>query len=438
VTGPLPASAADTGAAALLRAVDLMADGPVVWGRPVPARGPGVFIVELPATRATAPLELTRIGKWLELVPELRLDGERPTSRALAARLASFWIPSTRVVYIGATDGSLGGRVEAMVHTGLGERRPHPAAHWLQALVGLEKARIWWAPTTAVEEYEDAVLGAFADTVPAADRAALHDGTVILPFANLRTATGERKVTGLANSLVPGEATRPTPVGRVVVKEPGDAEGAGEQPKRRAAGGAVRRAPRPTTSAAGTAGAASASRATRPSLARAPRTSAAAAAAMGRPRDATYVSADGLARLQAEHDELVGTKRPEVIGRIKAAKELGDLKENADYSSAREEQSFLEGRIAAIEAVLRDATVIETPVGEAAARATIGSTVTVEEEDGTVSTFSIVGSTEAEPAVGRISNVSPVGRALMGRSAGDDVIVTTPRGEIRYRIRSLA
>jgi hypothetical protein len=216
VTGPQPASAADNGAAALLRAVDLMGDGPVVWGRPVATRGPGVFVVELPTTRATAPLELTRIGKWLERVPDLRLDGERPTSRTLAARMAAFWLPSTRVVYIGATDGSIAGRVEAMVHTGLGERRPHPGAHWLQALIGLELARIWWAPTPAVEEYEDALIGAFAATIPAAERAALHDTRVILPFANLRTTTGERKATGLSNSLVPADPVQATPAGRVV------------------------------------------------------------------------------------------------------------------------------------------------------------------------------------------------------------------------------
>jgi transcription elongation GreA/GreB family factor len=68
----------------------------------------------------------------------------------------------------------------------------------------------------------------------------------------------------------------------------------------------------------------------------------------------------------------------------------------------------------------------------------VGSTVTVEEDDGIQSTFAIVGSTEADPAAGRISNVSPVGRALIGRSAGDLVVVTTPRGEIRYRITDLA
>jgi transcription elongation factor GreA len=163
----------------------------------------------------------------------------------------------------------------------------------------------------------------------------------------------------------------------------------------------------------------------------------AAKAAPGRAREATYVSAEGLARLQAERDELVGTQRPAVIGRIKAAKELGDLKENADYSSAREEQSFLEGRITAIETVLRDATVIEAPVGDEAERVRVGSTVTVEEDDGTTSTFAIVGSTEADPASGRISNVSPVGRALMGQSTGDLVVVVTPRGDVRYKITEL-
>ena len=430
MTGSPPPEPAivDGSAAGLLRAVGLMADGPVVWGRPVPARVPGVFVIELPAPLPTAPIELTTIGKWLERVPDLRLDGLRPTSRGLAARLTAFWLPSSRVLFVGSTDGSIGGRVEAIRNTVLGERRPYAGGHWLHALRGLERARIWWAPTTAVEEYEDAVLGAFAATVPPAERAALRDVTVVLPFANLRTATGERKATGLSNSLVAADPRSPQPAGRVVQHPPGAAEGAGGLPTRRAAGGTIRRAPKPVgaTSAPGTTGAAP--RATRSS----------GTTPTGRAREATYVSADGLARLQAEHDELVGTRRPEVIGRIKAAKELGDLKENADYTAAREEQSFLEGRIAAIEATLRDATVIETPAGEAAKRVMVGSRVVVEEDDGTVTTFSIVGSAEADPTAGRISNVSPVGRALVGRSDGELVVVATPRGEIRYRITRLA
>ena len=419
-------SPADDGAAALFRAVGLMADGPVVWGRPVPTRSPGVFVVELPAALHHAPIELTRIGKWIEHVPDLRLDGGRPSSRALTARLESFWLPSTRVIFVGSTDGSIGGRIEAIRNTALGDRRPHPAGHWLHALTGMERARIWWSATTAVEEAEDALLTAFAETIPAAERAALHDRDVVLPFANLRTATGERKRTGLANSLVAGEPVRPTPATRVTELPPGEAEGASGLPPRRAAGGTVRRTPRPAPARTTTT--------TTPA-----RPAPAARRAPGdRPAtDTTWVSAEGIERLKAEHAELVGTKRPEVIGRIKAAKELGDLKENADYTSAREEQSFLEGRIAAIEATLRAATVIETPAGEAAERVTLGSTVTVEDETGGQMTFVVVGSAEADPAAGRISNVSPVGRALLGRSAGDDVLVAAPRGDVRYRIVAL-
>jgi transcription elongation factor GreA len=411
---------ASPGAADLLRSVGLLADGPVVWGRPLPARRAGVFLVELPEPRPSAPIELTRIGKWLEHVPDLRLDGARPSSRALAARLAAFWIPSARVLYVGSTEGSIGGRIEAIRNTSLGDRRPHAGGHWLHALTGLERARVWWAATDALEEYEDALFGAFAASVPASERLALPDQAVILPFANLRAATGERKATGISGSLLPGEPVPPAPPRRVVEVAPGDAEGAGPLPPSRAAGGTVRRGPRPK--------AAPSARPEPPAAAR--RTAASAA----RPTaDPTWVSADGLERLRAEHAELTGTRRPEVIARIRAAKELGDLKENADYAAAREEQSFLEGRIAAIEQTLREATVI-ADVTDRSGRATIGSTVTVSGEDGDPVTFTIVGSTEADPAAGRISNVSPVGRALLGSRAGEDVVVATPRGEARYRV----
>ncbi len=419
--------AADNGAAAIFRAVGLMADGPVVWGRPVPARGAGVFVIELPATLHHAPVEHTRIGKWLEHVPGLLLDGVHPTTRALASRLEAFWLPSTRVLFVGTTDGSIGGRVEAIRNTALGDRRPHAGGHWLHALTGLENARVWWAATLAVEESEDALLTAFAETIPAAERAALHDPTVVLPFANLRTATGERKKTGLGNSLVPAEPVRPTPAGRVVVMAPGAADGASGLPPTRAAGGTVRRPQRP-------AGATAARPRATPAT---PRSTAARRKPGDRPAtETTWVSAEGMEKLRAEHAELTGTKRPEVIARIKSAKELGDLKENADYSSAREEQSFLEGRIAAIEATLRVATVIETPA-EAHVRVTLGSTVEVEDESGGRMTFVVVGSAEADPAAGRISNVSPVGRALIGHADGDEVIVVAPRGEVRYRIVGL-
>jgi transcription elongation factor GreA len=419
-------AAADNGAAALFRAVGLMADGPVVWGRPVPSRSAGVFVIELPATLHHAPTELTRIGKWLERVPDLRLDGVHPTSRALAARLEAFWLPSTRVLFVGGTDGSIGGRIEAIRNTVLGDRRPHAGGHWLHTLTGLEQSRVWWAATAAVEEAEDALLTAFAETIPADEKAALHDTSFVLPFANLRTATGERKRTGLANSLIAADPVTPSPARRVVEVAPGAADGASGLPPSRAAGGTVRRAPRPAGASAA-----------RPRATPTVRSTAAKRAPGDRPpTETTWLSADGLERLRAEHVDLTTVRRPEVIGRIKAAKELGDLKENADYTSAREEQSFLEGRIATIESTLRVATVIEAPA-DTADRVVLGSTVTVEDEGGARMTFIVVGSAEADPGAGRISNVSPVGRALLGRSAGDDVAVAAPRGEVHYRIVEL-
>jgi transcription elongation factor GreA len=411
-------------AATLLRSVGLLADGPAVWGRPMRASGAGIFIIELPNPPATAPIELTRIGKWIEHVPTMRIDGEEATSKAVAARLAAFWIPSTTVLYIGTSQQSMAARVGAIERTVLGDRRPYAGGNWLKALRGLEGARVWWAGTDATEEYEDGLFGTFAAAVPEADRERLHDPKVVLPFANLRTTGGERKAHGLTGYLFPEEIVAPTPAGRVVEMPPGDAEGASGLGSSRAAGGTTRRTGRP------------------PAAPRAPR--AARAPASPRRRDAapagpprgepTYLSTEGIERLKLEHAELTGVRRPEVIARIKSAKELGDLKENADYSSAREEQSFLEGRIASIEALLRDATVIEAP--GANGRVDLGSKVSIEETDrpGEVTIYELVGTAEADPAGGRISNASPVGRALIGRRVGDTVAVRTPRGDVEYRI----
>jgi transcription elongation factor GreA len=149
-----------------------------------------------------------------------------------------------------------------------------------------------------------------------------------------------------------------------------------------------------------------------------------------------FLSADGMARLREEHAELTGTKRPEVIARIKSAKELGDLKENADYSSAREEQSFLEGRIKTIEALLRDATIIEAPTSAAGGRINLGSKVSIADPEtpSDVTVYELVGPPEADPTAGRISNMSPVGRALVGKTAGETVKVRTPRGDAEFLI----
>jgi transcription elongation factor GreA len=145
------------------------------------------------------------------------------------------------------------------------------------------------------------------------------------------------------------------------------------------------------------------------------------------------VSRAALDRMTAELDQLTRVRRPEVVARIKTAREHGDLKENAEYHAAREEQSFLEGRVQALEDRLRRAVIVEEVV---TGRVVIGSTVRVE-TDGDEIRYTIVGSTEADPAAGRLSSASPVGAALLGAVAGAEVEVRTPRGPVRYRVLSV-
>jgi transcription elongation factor GreA len=404
-------------AASLLRSVGLMADGPTVWGRPVPAPGPGVFVVESPAPMATAQVELTRVGKWIERVGTLLLDGGRPTSKVLAARLSSFWLPSQTVVYIGSSDASVARRVAAIGRTELGDRRPNPSAHWLRTLRSLDGFRVWWAATDATEEYEDALFSAFADGVPASDLAALPDPTVVLPWANLRRSTGERKATGLTGSLLPDTVGPPSPETFVVQLPDGDAEGARGEPPQSRRRATTTRAARSATPASAHGG------------------SAAVTTASVAVVTADSLTADGEARLRAELDELTLVKRPQVIARIRTAKEHGDLKENAEYHAAREEQSFLEGRVQAIEARLRTAVIVDAPA--AGSHVGLGSVVSVD-DDGEAFDYTIVGADESDPARGRISSSSPVGRALLGRVIGDLVVVATPAGERRYRILDIA
>jgi transcription elongation factor GreA len=147
-----------------------------------------------------------------------------------------------------------------------------------------------------------------------------------------------------------------------------------------------------------------------------------------------YLSTDGIASARAELEQLTLVERPAVVARIVAARELGDLRENAEYETARKEQSILEGRVQHLTALLRDAVTI---LGSSTRHVSLGTTVTVEDDLGE-ETYTIVGSHEASPATGRISSTSPVGRALMGRRAGDTVTVAAPSGSFGLRIVSLA
>ena len=423
MTGP------DRGAADLIRSIGLLADGPIRWGERVPARGPGIYLVELGAPLASAPLELSLVGKWLERLPDLRLDGKRPTSRALDARLSSFWWPDARVLYAGATERSIGGRAAALMAHVPGERQPHADGQWLHLLRGLDRmgVRLWWAQTDAPEEYLDAVLDAFGEgRVPPPGRPA---GALALPWANIRRPTGERQAHGITGSILPEPARAPEPPRRVVEIPPGDADGARLEDK---GNGTTRRGPSsPASSPAGRPVVPS-----RPIAARAPRvatsTSRASASRATAP-EPVQLSQGAHDRMVSELDTLTRVTRREVVARIKAARELGDLRENADYTAAREEQSFLEGRIQALEDRLRRAVVIEEQAG---GKVVIGSTVKVE-VGGEELDYTIVGSTEADPAAGRLSSVSPVGAALLGATPGADVDVRTPRGTVRYRVLSV-
>ena len=147
-----------------------------------------------------------------------------------------------------------------------------------------------------------------------------------------------------------------------------------------------------------------------------------------------YLSSHGIAGVRAELEQLIAVDRPEIVARIVAARELGDLRENAEYETARKEQSILEGRIEHLTALLRDAVKIE---GSSTSHVSLGTAVTVEDDLGE-ETYTIVGSHEASPSDGRISSTSPVGRALMGRRPGDTVTVAAPGGPFGLRIVSLA
>ena len=151
-------------------------------------------------------------------------------------------------------------------------------------------------------------------------------------------------------------------------------------------------------------------------------------------RMAEYISAEGLEKLKRELEELKTVRRREIAERLEAAKALGDLSENAEYQEAKEAQSLNEAQILELEEVLRDVVVIRKPAH--ATSVEIGSTIEVESARGR-ETFTIVGSEEADPLVGRISNESPMGRAFLGRSVGETVIIKTPAGNDTYQIRKI-
>ncbi len=143
---------------------------------------------------------------------------------------------------------------------------------------------------------------------------------------------------------------------------------------------------------------------------------------------------EGLVKLNEELKVLINDKRKEVIERIREAASHGDLSENADYAQAREEQSFIEGRIQEIEDIIKNAEIIST--ANHGSSVTIGSTVQIK-VNGNERKYTIVGSNEANPKEGKISNESAVGSSLLGKKTGEKFKVNTPAGEMEYEIVSI-
>jgi transcription elongation factor GreA len=145
-----------------------------------------------------------------------------------------------------------------------------------------------------------------------------------------------------------------------------------------------------------------------------------------------YLTPEGEEKLKAELAELKGPRREELSQRLRSAIQMGDLSENADYHKAKEDQGFLEGRIQELDAILRSAVIIERNSNQETV--SIGSHVTIQEGTEEPETYHLVGPTEADPRKGRISNESPIGRALMDKKVGDVAEADAPGGKIKFKI----
>jgi transcription elongation factor GreA len=308
-----------------------------------------------------------------------------------------------------------------MFKTPLGERRPQSAGYWLKTLHDLPRARIWWSATPDPELYEDSLLDEFVKTAGA------------LPFAVLAAQSRHRPDHGLYAPLH-DEKPAPQPPTKITVLPDGPEEQPARVGRPRSATPSTRK-----PSAAAARKAILAKQAQAPSAIEAPKRQPGLRPSMAA-RNAgqgsfavipTHLTAEGLAGLQSELEELTTRRRPEVIARIKAARELGDLSENADYEAARKEQSFLEGRVQQLQHMIKSAVLIASSEGT---EVVLGTTVVVETDRHGEETFTIVGSAEADATAGKISFTSPIGRALMGRKPGETVRVQVPAGTLDYRV----
>src|SRR5438128_11410897 len=145
-----------------------------------------------------------------------------------------------------------------------------------------------------------------------------------------------------------------------------------------------------------------------------------------------HITPEGLEAVQKELDELISHKRPSIVAKIKAARELGDLSENFEYHAAKNEQGMMEARINELDAIIKNHVLIETK--KSTGVVAMGSTVRFAEDGEGEETYRIVGPAEADPKAGRVSYESALGKALIGHRVGDEVEVKTPNGAYKVRI----
>ena len=151
----------------------------------------------------------------------------------------------------------------------------------------------------------------------------------------------------------------------------------------------------------------------------------------------TYLSREGLEKLKEELEHLRTVRRQEVAAQIQQSRERGGTVSNAEYEEAKNELAFTEGRILTLDNIINNALIINENQGALDA-VEVGSTVTVENQDGKSLEYTIMGSTEADPSQGRISNVSPIGKSLLGKRVGEVTEVNIPSGKIKLQIVSIA
>jgi len=152
-------------------------------------------------------------------------------------------------------------------------------------------------------------------------------------------------------------------------------------------------------------------------------------------KEPLYLTRQGEKKILAELEHLRGPRREELAQRLRHAVSMGDLSENADYIAAKEDQAFLEGRILELETILREAVRVQENGAHDSVQ--IGSTVIVVEGGREEETYQLVGAAEANPREGKISNVSPIGKALLGSKVGDEVTAETPMGPLTFRVISV-